>query len=303
MYRTGFLLCVLSLLMPCSLAFCAEDAAEDPREQIWWEVAKLLQRREYSIAVNHLEDELSDRERFPQAAGLQTDVDAVKRLRALSEAVDYACRRLEPGSSIHLLGIPHRFKALDQDGTKTMLVLENPRNKEVRQSLQTLDAAAWLKLAEPALENWQQKDLTLAVFLSFDRYRDLKRARDHLNAAAEQGEDVGVWLERLKQVDQRRRNQGRIPESEPSAADQLVGKWLIVAPGKPRVSLDLRSNGRGFVFGTKGRRAIVNWVEEAPNSFRITWQPGFTIVMHVINDRAFGHPTDGTRFRGIRQAE
>lgn len=279
----------------------AQDESISPREKLWWEAAELLQRREYSLAVNRLENELTDPTFYPHKAGIQEDLNAVKQVLALSEVVTAQSRKLQPGAKIVLLDIPHRFKQLKSDRTGNSLVLLTSSGKEVVRPLKEIDATMWLTLAEPITKNWEKRDLALAVFLGFDRYQDVKQARKHLNAAAEH-DDVVVWLSRLEEAEVRRRAKRVRPEKENTNGDRFIGSWRVVLNKNVRLNFNIRKGGRATIRGQKGRVFNAKWVEESGETIRLTGEQGGTFLIHVSQDRIFGETAAGGKFRGVRIA-
>lgn len=296
--------CVWVILAMLACPMTATNAQDEPlsaREEVWWEAAELLSRREYSLAANLLENELTDPGLHQEKIGIQSDLSAVKRVLALSGAVQVQSRKLRPGTEIVLMGMRHRFKGIQDDNPGTSLVLEDMSGKETRRALKSIDATAWLKIAEPAIQDWEQQDLVLAVFLTFDRFQDAKRARQHLNVAAEK-EDVAIWLSRLEEAEGRRHERRRLPKKETTNGERFVGRWRVTLPKGPGFNLDVRKGGRASII-VKNRRLNANWTEESGETIRLTGQSGRTFLIHVSQDRIFGQTGKGIKLRGVRMAD
>ncbi|QDV85979.1 hypothetical protein TBK1r_49960 [Stieleria magnilauensis] len=275
----------------------------DPQQAIWDQTQSLLQRREYSLAIDLLEDGLDDSELFRYTSRLQQDLDAVKRLQKLSESVDYAVQRLPKSTPLTVLSSDYRFERPVTETSGTALVLTNSRGAEVTYPLSRLDSATWLQIVKPELERWPDKQFVTGLFLAFDRYPDTRLARAELNAAAaDTGQNVTVWIKRLEDAEQVRKQKSRPGGVEPSANDLLLGKWSVAVKGGPRLVWEFRRGGSGTVYH-KGRRQRATWEQESTGVFRFTGQRGQTAVIGVAGDRLFGKLTNGVPFRGIRQAE
>ncbi|MCS7468811.1 hypothetical protein NZK35_19335 [Stieleria sp. ICT_E10.1] len=274
----------------------------DPQQAIWDQTQSLLQRREYSLAIQLLEDGLDDSELFRYTSRLQQDLDAVKRLQKLSESVDYAVRRLPKSTPLTVLSTDYRFDRPESEPAGTSLVLTNARGAEVTYPLSRLDSATWLQIVKPELESWPDKQFVTGIFLAFDRYPDTRVARAELNAAAETGQDITVWIKRLEDAEQVRKQNSRPGGIEPSAKDLLLGKWTVAVKGGPRLVWEFRRGGDGIAL-MKGRRQRATWEQESTGTFRFTGQRGQTAVINVAGDRIFGKFTNGVPFRGVRQAE
>ncbi|QEF96868.1 hypothetical protein Mal15_08980 [Stieleria maiorica] len=274
----------------------------DPEQQIWDETRSLLQRREYSLAINLLENGLEDSDFFRFTSRLQQDLDAVKRLQMLFETVEYAAGKLPRSTPLKVLSKELRFDRRTTEASGTSLIFTNASGGEVTYPLRRLDSATWLQLAEPELGTWPDKEFVTGVFLAFDRYPDSRLARAQLNAAAEAGKDVAVWIQRLEDAERERKQKGRPGGTEPSAEELLLGKWSVVVKDGPRLVWEFRRGGDGIVM-FKGRRGRATWERESSGVFRFSNAHGITAVVHVAGDRIFGRFTNGTPFRGVRQAE
>ncbi|XZE54584.1 hypothetical protein SH139x_000557 [Planctomycetaceae bacterium SH139] len=276
-----------------------QEEERDLRDEIWWEAAKLLQRREYAIAANFLESELDSLENASYASGIQADLDAVRNVLALSDSVEYKTGRLQPGNSvIELVGIPHKLKKIDKAATQTVLVFENAQGEEVRRTLAELDGTAWMKLGESGTSDWQGRNLTFAVFWSYDRYRNVKLAREYLNAAAKDGANVQVWLTRLDQLSTNSRPNER---NRKTTSQRFIGKWSVALNNGVRLTFDIRGRSKATLY-FKGKPLNAKWTEDGNGVIRMTDARGKTFIINVAEDRFFGTTNNGVRFRGVRQA-
>ena len=283
-----------------SNAFAEDEPA--PQEKIWNETQELLQRREYALAVNILENGLDDAELFSHTKRLQEDLDAVKLLKKFSDTVDYSVERLPASKSLTVLSKKHLFKSVTNGNSGKIIVLTDPRGDDVTYPINRLDSATWLEMAEPELRNWPERDFVTGLFLAFDRYPNARLARTKLNAAAENGQNVAVWIKRLEDAEQQRKLVQRPGSGETDAKDLILGKWSVSFNNGQNSVWEIKRGGSATIYAGRGTFRA-KWIQESSGVFRLTGQYGRTSVINVAGDRIFGRRNDGTPFQGVRQAE
>lgn len=295
------------LLAYVSTSYTPSFAQDDltPQQVLWNETQELLQRREYALAMNLLENGLDDTELFNQTKRVQEDLDAIKLLKKFSDTVEYSVEKLPPSKPLKVLSNDYRFKRRIEGSSGKIILLTDAQGDDVTYPLNRLDSATWLQIAEPELENWPDKDFVTGLFLAFDRYPDARVARTKLNAAADTGRNVTVWIKRLEEAEQQRKDKSRPGNNDPSSKDLIVGKWSVGIKDGPKLVWEFQRGGGGRVIEAGGRRRSIpaKWEQESTGVFRMTGAFGRTAVIHVAGDRIFGTISDGKVFRGIRQAD
>ncbi len=295
-------LCALVSILLCTVASGQE---QDEMQQLWHETYSLLQRREYSLAVNLLENRLDDSEFFRYTKRIQQDLDAIERIKSLSDSVKYAVKKLPPSTPLTILSKDYLFERYDTNESGIVLVLNHngnrQRNEEFTVPLSRLDSATWLQIAESEIAEWSDTEFVIGIFLAFDRYPNVRVARTQLNQAADSGHDVAVWIRRLEEAEQERKQKSHPGSGDPTAKDLLLGKWTVVIKGGRRLVWEFNRGGDGFAY-VKDRRFPAKWEEESEGVFRFSNRNGGTAVINVSGNRIFGKLANGVPFRGVRHA-
>ncbi len=288
----------------CVASFVIAQESE-PQKQVWDKTLELLQRREYSLAGNLLENTLEDPDHFSFTSQLQEDLDAVNLLKKFSDTVDYSVEKLPESTPLKVLSRSYSFNRHLAGRSGKILFLTDPRGAEVNFPLSRLDSAAWLQIAEPELSNWPDRDFVTGIFLAFDRYQDIRLARTKLNAAAENGKNVTVWIKRLEDAEQQRKLNVRPSSNGLPANDGIIGKWTVALKNGQKLVWEFRKGGSGVVteIGGKGRRLPANWVQDTNGVIRFTGSNGQTAMVSLLGDILVGKLADGRGVRGIRQAD
>jgi hypothetical protein len=292
----------ISFVLISASSGTAQDA--DPQQEVWDATLDLLNRREYSLAANMLENRLDDSELFRFTNRIQADLDAVNLLKRFSETVNYSVEKLPESKPLTVLSRDYLFKRQVAGGSGKRLYLIDDQGAEVSFPLSRLDSATWLQIADLELQSWPEKDFVIGLFLAFDRYPDIRLARTKLNAAAEGGKDVTVWIKRLEDAEQQRRLKSRAGSTAPPG-DLIVGKWTVAIKNGPKLVWEFRRGGEGNASEIGGRRRTMRakWTQESSGVYRFTGSLGPTAVVNVSGDRIYGTLADGKQFRGVRQAD
>lgn len=292
---------LITLIHTSNLPLISADD-KDLQLLLWNETQELLQRREYALAVNILENGLDDADLFSYTKRIQEDLDAVKLLKKFSDTVDYSAEKLPASKPLTVLSKKHLFKSLTSGNSGKIIVLTDPRGDDVTYPINRLDSATWLEMAEPELRNWPERDFVTGLFYAFDRYPNARLARTKLNAAAENGQNVAVWIKRLEDAEQQRKLKQRPKSDDTDAKDLILGKWSVKFKNGPDVVWDIGRGGSATIYAY-GRAFRAKWIQESSGVFRMTGERGNTFVINVSGDRVFGKKNDSTPFQGVRQAK
>lgn len=246
--HASFLLGLLPfLLMSASPLLAQEEKPKDAYQAVWEEVSELLRRREYGSAAARLDTLAKEQDLRNYGTQVEADKKAINGLQVLERIVLEQAAQLEPGTSIEISGIEYTLVRYEKSTRGDALILKSKSlGRETKKPIVDLPAGTWVELAELDLASLEAPELTLGIFLTFDRIADRKAARKLFNEAAATGEDVTVWLNRLEDAEKSRAVAGK-----PAAGDDpIVGKWSgRFGPSHHAIaaSYEFRQNGTGIM--------------------------------------------------------
>jgi len=221
--RASFLLGMLPfLLLSASPLLAQEEKPKDAYQVAWDAVSELLRRREYGSAATKLDSLAKEQDLRSYGTQVEADKKAINQLQVLERIVLEQAAQLEPGASIEISGIEYTLVRYEKSTRGDALILKSKSlGRETKKPIVDLPAGTWVELAELDLASLETPELTLGIFLTFDRIADRKAARKLFNEAAATGEDVTIWLARLDEAEKSRAVGGK-----PAAGDDpIVGKW------------------------------------------------------------------------------
>lgn len=199
-----------------------EEKPKDAYQAAWEEVSELLRRREYGSAAAKLDSLAKEQDLRNYGSQVEADRKAIHQLQVLERIVLEQAALLEPGASIEISGIEYSLVRYEKSTRGDSLILKSKSLvRETKKPIVDLPAGTWIELAELDLVSLETPELTLGIFLTFDRVADRKAARKLFNEAAATGEDVTVWLTRLEAAEKH-----LVVSGKPGAEDDpIVGKW------------------------------------------------------------------------------
>lgn len=222
--HVAFFFGVLPFLLSDAAGLLAkEEKPRDAYQVVWEEVSELLRRREYGSAAATLDSLAKEQDLRNYGTRLEADKNAIHGLQVLERIVLEQAAQLEPGSPIEISGIEYTLVRYEKSTRGDALVLKSKSlGRETKKQIVDLPAGTWVELAEFDLAALEAPELTLGIFLAFDRIADRKAARKLFNEAAATGEDVTIWLMRLDDAEKRQRAAAGKPDG---GNDPIVGKW------------------------------------------------------------------------------
>lgn len=222
--RASFLLGMLPLLLLITGRLLAqEDKPKDAYQAVWEEVSELLRRREYGSAAAKLDSLAKEQDLRNYGPQVDADRKALNQLQVLERIVLEQAAQLEPGASIEISGIEYTLVRYEKSTRGDAMILKSKSlGRETKKPIVDLPAGTWVELAELDLASLETPELTLGIFLTFDRIADRKAARKLFNEAAATGEDTAVWLTRLDEAEKQAKNVAGKPNA---GDDPVIGKW------------------------------------------------------------------------------
>ncbi|MBI1346639.1 hypothetical protein GC163_10160 [bacterium] len=321
----AFLLGMLSfLLLGNGGLFAGEDIPKDHYQVAWDEVSEFLRQREYGSAAAKLDSLAKEQDLRNYGTQVEADRKAIHQLLVLERIVLEQAAQLEPGSSIEISGIEYTLVRYEKSTRSDALILKSKSlGRETKKSIVDLPAGTWVELAELDLVSLESPELTLGIFLTFDRIADRKAARKLFNEAAATGEDVSVWLTRLEAAEKQLAVAGKPGKGD----DPIVGKWdgQIGPRGGVQATYHFQKKGTGMItvdpkvlatlkpspgqtlqqFETAKRLFQLvrfSWDKKEDGTYRVTLKDGLgTFDGLILEGDQLQHPGDTRKF--VRQVQ
>lgn len=312
----------LFLLTATAGVLFAQDAKpKEAYQTAWQDVSELLRRREYGSALAKLDSLVEERDLRDSGKQIAEDRKAIAGLQTLERLVREQAAKLSGGEPLEVSGISYVVVRYDSAAKGESLILKSrSTGKETTLLVADLPAVTWMYLVESQREALRARSFTLGVFLGFDRTADRKAARKFLNEAAQEGEDVMVWLARLDEQEARQKE--ALADRKAAKDDPVVGRWLVqmsTKDGAGNFSVDFRKMGGATSTLTPKSRDDVRrhrprssvpistsgkWTREEDGSYRVSFSSGMTWEFTITDEDHFdGKMPGGRSLKGVRQVK
>lgn len=290
--------------------------SRDAYHAVWDEVSELVKRREYGSALAKLDALAKERDLRDHARQIEADRKAMTGLQTLQRIVSEQAATLEPGSTIEISGVEYTVVQFETSARSDVLVLKTKSlGRETKKPILDLPSGTWVELAEADLASLEHPELTLGIFLAFDRIPDRKGARKLLNEAAAKGDEMTVWLERLEEseknpsVAKKSKKDGQGGGTGQKDEPVVVSTWAhqVMKDGKviKRQTFKLYSNGKInhpeslATWQIKGNLLLLTW--PTPMNPAKTWKDVLTLSA---NRKAYvGKNQEGFTLAGVLLGE
>ena len=321
-FRYAVLPCVVLLGSLVTSGSAQEERSGKVYEPIWSELSTLLWRREYANAVAKLDAFAGDIRFRDQGPLIEADKQAIASLQRFEQLVFRQAANLPPESMLKISGMEYQLVRYERGGTGDALILKSRslgRERETRKMVSDLPAETWVELAKSEFSTLEKPQLTLGIFLAFDRTADHKAARKLLNEAATSGHEVVHWLERLDAADAKSPSTSR-------GADPIIGSWS--GSFEPiyfgfSAAYEFRANGTGVITVDKSvlknkkpkrmhparwsdlkswaRMGTFDWKRDENGFYKLSFHNGLASDGVSLSDDTLAIPRTGTFTRRVKK--